>query len=129
MLKFFSLLVLALALGGCVTIEKNLRRFEYTRPDMGVPFRIVMYAPSESAANEAAEAAFKRVSQLNDIMSDYEYDSELSRLSRTSGKGQAVKVSDELWTVLQMSQKISRASDGARPQASGPNNQRRPRSQ
>ena len=87
---------------------------------MGVPFRIVMYAPSKEVASEAAEAAFAHVSKLNDIMSDYDYDSELSRLGRTSGTGQKVRVSEELWTILLKSREFSKASKGAFDVTVGP---------
>ena len=113
---------LFLLLVGCATDrdQQKLTRHEFERPEMGVPFRIVLYSPSNQLATNAAEAAFKRVSDLNDIMSDYEYDSELSKLSRTSGSGQAVKVSDDLWKVLVRSQEIARASNGAFDVTVGP---------
>lgn len=90
-----------------------LSRFEFEKPQMGVPFRVVLYADDKAIAESAAEAAFARVSQLNAIMSDYESDSELNRLGRSSGSGKAVKLSGELWTVLRAGEKFSRASDGA----------------
>src|SRR5688500_17186508 len=97
--KVHFLPLLCFLLAGCASTETTpLTRFEFETPQMGVPFRIVMYAPSKEAASKAAEAAFQRVAQLNDIMSDYDYDSELSQLGRTSGTGQKVAVSDELWT-------------------------------
>src|SRR5215831_4525509 len=65
----------------------SLTRFEYQRPEMGVPFRIVLYAPDQATGEVAANAAFQRVQQLNDIMSDYDAESELSQLSRSSGQG------------------------------------------
>ncbi len=81
---------------------------------MGVPFRIVLYADSESHAAAAAEAAFKRVADLNAIMSDYETDSEISKLSRTSEEGSpVVPLSDDLWKVLSLSQQIAHDSAGA----------------
>jgi FAD:protein FMN transferase len=98
----------------------HLSRYEFERPEMGVPFRIVLYARSPTVATNAAEAAFARVSQLNDILSDYEYDSELSKLGRTSGTGTKVKVSDDLWNVLKRSQEIAKASDGAFDVTVGP---------
>ena len=76
----------------CVSVLKKtpvLGRYEYERPEMGVPFRIVLYAPDRACADQAAEAAFRRVQELNDIMSDYDAESELSKLSRTSGQGRA----------------------------------------
>ena len=80
---------------------------------MGLPFRVVLYAQSETIANSAARAAFARVAELNRIFSDYEDDSELTRLSRTAGSGRAVPVSDELWRLLNVAQAMSRLSDGA----------------
>ena len=80
---------------------------------MGVPFRIVLYALNEAAATAAAEKAMARVAELNAIMSDYEYDSELSRLGRTSGSGQKVKISEDLWIVLKKAEQVSKASEGA----------------
>lgn len=120
-MKVHFLVPLLLLLAGCATTkEEALTRFEFEKPQMGVPFRIVMYASSTNVASEAAEAAFKRVSQLNDILSDYDYDSELSKLGRTSGTGEIVKVSDELWTVLAKAQEFSKASDGAIDVTVGP---------
>ena len=116
-LPVLSLLLLILA--GCATTQpEKLTRFEFEKPQMGVPFRIVMYAPSKEVASSAADAAFARVSRLNDIMSDYDYDSELSRLGRTSGE--KVAVSDELWTILRKSQEFSKASHGAFDVTVGP---------
>jgi len=89
------------------------QRFEFTRPEMGVPFRIVLYAPNVADAEAAAIAAFARIEQLNDILSDYDTDSELSRLSRTAGEGRAVPVNEDLWFVLTHSQEMAARSDGA----------------
>jgi thiamine biosynthesis lipoprotein len=100
---------------GCATkpfANKSLSRYEFERPEMGIPFRILLYASSGTVATNAAEAAFARVAQLNDILSDYEYDSELSKLGRTSGTGTKVKVSDDLWNILKRSQEIAKASNG-----------------
>lgn len=93
--------------------KEPLTRFEFEEPQMGVPFRIVLYAPNSSGAEAAAQAAFKRVAQLNEIMSDYETDSELNELSRTSGKGQAVHLSDDLWFVLEQAERFGEMSGGA----------------
>ncbi len=107
--------LLALAAGGCVSHHqpRPLRRFEFEQPQMGVPFRIVLYAETEFLANAAASAAFARVAELNQVFSDYEDDSELTKLSHTSGSGRAVRVSDELWRLLVVAQEMSRRSDGA----------------
>lgn len=95
-------------------------RFEYTRPQMGLPFRLVLYAPDQASADTAAEAAYARIKQLNDILSDYDTDSELSRLSQTSGSGRAVPVGDDLWRMLERSQQVARETGGAFDITCGP---------
>ena len=55
---------------------------------MGVPFKIILYAPDAGDCKRARfEAAFSRIAELNRVLSDYDPDSELSRLSRTSPTG------------------------------------------
>ncbi len=114
-------ILLSLALSGtvCVAVEP-LQKFAFEKAEMGVPFRITLYAESEDVAKRAAEAGFARVEALNRIFSDYEDDSELTLLSRTSGSGRAVKVSDELWTVLSRAQLLAARTDGAFDVTCGP---------
>ena len=80
--------------------ETAVHRFEFTRVEMAVPFKIILYANDASAATGQAEAAFARVHALNAILSDYDEQSELNRLCRTAGQGKPVRVSDDLWKVL-----------------------------
>jgi len=87
---------------------------------MGLPFRIVLYAADEPHAGAAAAAAFHRIRQLNDIFSDYDDESELSRLSRTSGQGRPVPVSEDLRKVLRHAQEMSERSEGAFDVTVGP---------
>lgn len=94
-------------------IAASDERFVFEKAEMGVPFRITLYAPDEASARAAADAAFSRVEVLNSILSDYDPDSELSRLSRTSGQGRAVPVSADLWHMLELSQRIAERTDGA----------------
>jgi thiamine biosynthesis lipoprotein len=94
-------------------------RFEYRQVEMGVVARIVLYAPDESAAREAARAAFARVAALDSIMSDYRPESELMRLSARSG-GPPVRVSEELFHLLSLADSLSRVSDGAFDVTAGP---------
>ena len=88
------------------------RRFEYSEVAMGVRARIVLYAKDEPAAQRAARAAYDRMAQLEDMMSDYRATSELSRLSAQSG-GPPVEVSPELAFILGKSQELARRTDGA----------------
>jgi FAD:protein FMN transferase len=112
----FALVVHSLAggLGGTAlraSDQPKLERFEFTEPQMGVPFKIVLYAPDEAAANRASRAAFDRIAALNSAMSDYDPKSELSQLSASSPVRQ--KVSDDRWKVLSRSQELAESTDGA----------------
>ncbi len=111
---------LLLLLPGLAPAAVALERYEFSRPEMGMTFRIMLYATDEKTAGEAANAAFRRIKEINAIMSDYEPDSELSRLSRTSGSGQAVPVSERLWFVLSKAQEFSGRSGGAFDATVGP---------
>ena len=88
-------------------------RFAFVEKQMGADFRIVLYADSEKIAKEAANAAFAEVERLNAIFSDYDAESELSRLSDSTGSGQHIPLSDDLFAVLDASQKLSRQTAGA----------------
>jgi thiamine biosynthesis lipoprotein len=86
---------------------------------MGTLFTITLYAPDQSIAQTAAEAAFKRIAVLDDVMSDYKADSELMRLCDRPF-GTPVMVSVDLFEVLEQSQKYARLSDGAFDVTVGP---------
>ena len=113
-------LPLVLACSCAAANPSELERFEFSEPQMGLPFHVVLYAKDKPTAEASARAAFDRIQQLNDRLSDYETDSELSRLSQTAGSGQAVPVSDELWFVLERSQKLAEQSEGAFDVTVGP---------
>lgn len=100
--------------------EAGLRRFEFERPQMGGPFKIILYASDAGRADVAAAAAFRRAEELNAILSDYDTDSELNALSRASGNGQARPVSDDLWRVLEEAQTLAVRTGGAFDVTVGP---------
>jgi thiamine biosynthesis lipoprotein len=99
--------------------DPPLARFEFAEPHMGTRFRIVFYAPDAATAQRASAAAFRRVAELNGIMSDYLAESELERLSARAG-GPAVPVSPDLFAVLARAAEVSRLSDGAFDVTVGP---------
>jgi thiamine biosynthesis lipoprotein len=96
----------------CPAGETQLQRYEFSEPHMGTTFRLVFYAPSKAVAEKAAKAAFARIAELDDIMSDYKPASELRRLCEKAG-GAPVKVSPDLYKILARSQELSQQSDGA----------------
>jgi thiamine biosynthesis lipoprotein len=96
-----------------------LQRWEYSQLLMGVQVRLIVYSPAETAAKAACQAAFERVAQLEDVMSDYRPDSELMRLCARAGQG-PVRVSEDLYRVLEYAQEVSRRSEGAFDVTVGP---------
>jgi len=98
------------------------QRFEFESKHMGTTFRVVFYAADASTARQAADAAFARVAELDQVMSDYKQTSELMRLCKafTADRSEPVKVSDDLFFVLSRAQELSRRSDGAFDVTVGP---------
>lgn len=87
-------------------------RYSYQEYHMGTDFTITLYASDDSTAREAATHAFAEIDRLNEMMSDYLSESELNRLSRTSGSGKEVSVSPDLFVVLETAQWISYRTNG-----------------
>ena len=113
-LRIIGLLAVCVAAGGgALAGDASLQKFAYEKPEMGLPFHVTLFAADEATARAAADAAFARIAELNAIFSDYDPDSELSRLSRTSGQERDVPVSTELWRVLERAQSLAEQSDGA----------------
>ena len=81
------------------------------RYSMGTMFEIVAYHEPRAAAERAVAAALDEISRLDDVLSDYNKDSELSRLVREGRKG-AVTIDPALFEVLDESLVISRRSGG-----------------
>ncbi|MCE5303746.1 MAG: FAD:protein FMN transferase [Planctomycetaceae bacterium] len=100
--------------------EPSLERFEFLQTEMAVPIRIVLFAPDNATASNAAKAAFQRFHELNTVLSDYDPQSELRRLCASSGEGCEVPVSDPLWRVLVRAEQLSKLSDGAFDVTIGP---------
>jgi FAD:protein FMN transferase len=81
---------------------------------MGTLVRITIYSKDASPLR----AAFSRIAELDAKLSDYKPDSELNRLCRT--QGEPVKVSEDLFRVLEASSKLSELTDGAFDVTIGP---------
>ena len=105
---------------GRVSAAEQLERYEFLQIQMGVPFRITLYAGNDAAANKAARAAYARIKQLNGVLSDYDPDSELMRLCRSSGPGKPVKVGRDLERVVSASIRLSAKTGGAFDVTIGP---------
>lgn len=98
----------------------GVERHAFTRPLMGTEFRIVLHAEDSLGAARAADRAFARIVELEDVLSHYDPGSELSRLSETAGGDHPVVVGDDLWNVLSTARTWSRRTGGAFDVTVGP---------
>jgi thiamine biosynthesis lipoprotein len=97
------------------TSSRALQRFDYTAPKMGTVFHMTFYAPDQATADRASAAAWARVDQLNAMLSDYDPNSELSKLGQLTLDGpmkQPVPVSDDLYRILERSIEAAKLSGG-----------------
>ncbi|HEX5103013.1 MAG TPA: FAD:protein FMN transferase [Pirellulaceae bacterium] len=131
MLAAWMLAALFPAVSSAEPANAKVQRFARSELHMGVEFEVVVYAADAEVAKMATGRAFVRVAALDKALSDYDLESELSRLSATStvadsraaapaGGFPAVKLSDDLWTVLSFSQEVSEKSGGAFDMTVGP---------
>lgn len=108
------LMALGVACGGA-----RLQRFEFRERHMGTEVRIVLYASTADHAARAAGAAFRRIAQLDSLLSDYRDDSELAWLTARAG-GTPTPVSADLLAVLQRAVALSAETGGAFDVTVGP---------
>ena len=113
-------ILLMVLISGCAqphaTETVVLSPYQFTRPEMGTVFSVTIYGENEAAVKPAADAAFARAEQLNSILSDYDPNSEISKLSRLTDDGpmtSPVAVGDDLWNMISSAVEASKMSDGA----------------
>jgi FAD:protein FMN transferase len=97
---------------GRMTQRQALERFVFHKGAMGTVFTITVYAVDEATAQPAAAAAFARVVELNDLMTDYDRDSELMRFC-LAPYGKPVELSQDLFAVIARAQWLAEQTDGA----------------
>ncbi|MFB0551967.1 MAG: FAD:protein FMN transferase [Phycisphaerae bacterium] len=86
---------------------------------MGTFARAVVIAEDLNTANKCIETAFEQIHKVDDLMSDYKSDSEISELNRDGFKT-AVHLSKSTYEVLQRSIEFSKLTDGAFDVTVGP---------
>ena len=107
----FSLLVLALlylsfGASGQVQLDSGHQLV------MGTFARVVAVAKDSSTAKKCIETALAKIQRVDERMSDYKDDSEISELNRDGAK-RAVRVSESTYEVLQTSIEFSELTGGA----------------
>lgn len=97
-----------------------LVRHVFEQQKMGTQFRVTIYAPDEFPVEKISDVIWARVDSLNLIFSDYEANSELSQLSATAGGNKWISISEELWTVLNFSNRLAALTSGTFDVTIGP---------
>jgi thiamine biosynthesis lipoprotein len=113
---FLAIVLIPLSVASQPVAPQRVERFAEA---MGTTFSISVYASESQASEDAVEAAFAEAHRLDGMLSNYKPESELSQLNRTAAEG-PVKVSRELFQLLQTCFDLSRASDGAFDMTVGP---------
>jgi thiamine biosynthesis lipoprotein len=96
-----------------------LHRYEAVEPHMGTLVRITLHAPAEAAARAAFAAAFARIRELDETLSDYQPASELNRVTAAAA-GAEIRGSRDLIRVLAAAQDLALATGGAFDITQGP---------
>jgi len=89
-----------------------LRRFQWTEPHMGTAFTLILYSGDDATASRASRRAFDRIKELDQILTDYDPESELMRLAARAG-GPPVAVGPDLFEVLARSKALYERSEAA----------------
>jgi thiamine biosynthesis lipoprotein len=106
-------ILVAAALSPAVTAAAT-KRYEFSAQHMGTQFVLTFYAPSDEVANGAADRAFARIAELNQVFSDYDESSESRRMAAAGEiTSSGVTVSEPLWLVLEEAVRMGKVSEGA----------------
>jgi thiamine biosynthesis lipoprotein len=117
--RIVSLLALGLvAFASEQTPSPEIATFSKTL--MGAEVLILVDAEDSNALEEAVRSTYQEGERLNMIFSDYEANSEVSKLSQSSGSGNALLLSPELFELLKYAQNLSKMSEGAFDVTVGP---------
>lgn len=89
-----------------------LERYEASATIMGSEFRVALYGAEKRHLASVANAALDEARRVDQLLSDYLPESELSQLNREAGSAE-VETSSELFAVLERCLEYSSLSDGA----------------
>ncbi len=104
-MKKLTLLLLLLFLTSCTSTNKT----ETTKEMMGTFVTITIYNEDKAQAKEATEAAFKEIERIENLLSSYKEDSEVSILN----KNKEIEAGNELIYVIGKSLRYGDLSHGA----------------
>jgi thiamine biosynthesis lipoprotein len=102
----------ALCATGSSASAGEMLRLESSLDAMGSVYTIVAYGKDRNILQSAIDLAFEEVRRLDDLLSNYKPRSEWSQVNREAAAG-PVRVSPELFALLEACLRYSESSDGA----------------
>lgn len=87
-------------------------RYEFTHLQMGTQFRAVFYETDSVKAKRIAGICWKRLDNLNLVLSDYREDSEIMQLCVNAKVKEWQAVSEDLYSVIAESQRAANLTNG-----------------
>src|SRR4029079_17519553 len=87
-------------------------KLTYTGKAMGTYVTVWFWTDKEPEAAKAAEQVFGEMKRLDEKMTTWTDDSEVSKINNAAGTNKPVAVSDETYEVIERAQDISKKSNG-----------------
>jgi thiamine biosynthesis lipoprotein len=109
---FVLAVFLVVALFATVVKNRHIELESGYRPVMGTFARAVVVAKDTDTAQKCIEAAFAEINKVDELMSDYKSDSEISLVNKNAAE-RPVQVGESTFEVLQRSVEFSKLTDGA----------------
>ena len=111
-----AILALSLTLGAGVALlradKRPLERYEASLSSMGTVFTVVAYGEKKGFLASAVQIAFEECERIDQLLSNYKPESELSRIN-ANGAGRPLVISREMAELLETCLDYSRRSEGA----------------
>ena len=105
-------LILVFLLFLSLSVLSQEKKYDRTLKLMGSRFDISIVASSENEANEYIDSAVSEIKRIENIISSWDKNSETTKINNNSGIA-PVKVSEELFDLINRSIQISKITDGA----------------
>ena len=112
MLVLFLLPLVGAAATARPAAKTDTLRLESSVVAMGSAYSVVVYGEDRTRMEEAVDAAFAEVQRLDQMLSNYKPESELSEINRNAGE-HPVAVTQEMFDLLAACVEYSRESEGA----------------
>ncbi len=108
---FLIMVILAAAAAALLFRSRGPRLVELEGPSMGTAYHALLKAPLSVSPLELKNLFTRRLQEINDSMSTWKNDSEISKVNRAPA-GEWITVSPELAHVLELAQQLGAETDG-----------------